>query len=457
MGGRDTRTILLHFGIVLSATAFAMWPSLQNGFVNWDDPGYVTSNLLIRDLSFQGIGEIFRTPSVVGLYHPLTLISLAIDYAISGLDPTQYHRVNFLLHLINSCLVYIFCRRIGLQSMGCLLIAILFGVHPMHVESVAWVSGRKDLLYTMFLLSGLIAWRRYSVSAALRSKYTWYLVTLVFMLLSVLSKVSAVVFPFLILAMDYLSKRKLNMHVYVEKVPFLIVSIAFGILAIHAQDISGALDVAPESTAINRILVAGHSLLTYVIRAVVPYQLSPFHPYTHSMLGALPWYIYASWIPLFIAVYYLLRSSNRTVHFSGIFFLLAIVAGLQVYSVGMAVVADRYSYLSYIGLFIVFVSLIPVHYTKVRIAATVLGCIAVVCYATISFRYARVWENGGTLWSRVVAVYPEDFYGYYNRGDYYLSTDNFELAESDFKQAVKLNSQFADSYHRLGVLYEDNR
>jgi len=184
--------------LVLITTMIVLFPSLQNGFTNWDDPNYLTSNLLIRSLSFDNLGKIFTTP-ILGVHNPLTLFTFAIEYQLWGKDnATNYHLVNLLLHLGNTLLVFFFIRLITKDLWASAIAALLFGIHPLHVESVAWISGRKDLLYAVFFLASLISYTIYAqtnekplkLGNSFRQKH--YLFAIGFFILSIAAKPQAV-------------------------------------------------------------------------------------------------------------------------------------------------------------------------------------------------------------------------------------------------------------------------
>ena len=156
---------------VLLATFIVLLPNLDNGWVNWDDHKYVLENPLIRSLAVENIAAIFTQREFMGNYHPLTLLSLAVDFSLFGLDARGYHATNLLLHLANTALVFWLFTLLGLRSAAAALVALLFGVHPMHLESVAWISARKDVLYGLFFLSGLIAYLNFLLRAESRSKF----------------------------------------------------------------------------------------------------------------------------------------------------------------------------------------------------------------------------------------------------------------------------------------------
>ncbi|ETW97405.1 MAG: hypothetical protein ETSY1_22875 [Candidatus Entotheonella factor] len=220
-------------------TLVVMWPTLGNGWTNWDDQFYVLHNPLIRDISIDRIKTIFLTLQVQGIYHPLTLVSYALDYALSGLEPATYHATNLILHILNVGLVFWFIYLLVGSTHIATVTAILFGIHPMHLESVAWISARKDVLYALFFISGLIVYLYYLQSY--KRKLGLYLLCFLMFLLSLLSKGMAVTFPLLLLCIDFLLKRRLKGVVIWEEVPFLLLSAGFGIIAIIAEQVGAAL------------------------------------------------------------------------------------------------------------------------------------------------------------------------------------------------------------------------
>lgn len=159
-----TNKILLFWlaGILL-LTYIAFYPSLKNGFTNWDDNVYIGENALIKSLSGDNIKKMFNTENAVSNnYHPVTILSLAIDYKLSGYDPKTYHVTNLLFHLLNTALVFWFIFLLsGNKIVVASIVALFFGIHPMHVESVAWISERKDVLYTFFFMAALICYYKY--------------------------------------------------------------------------------------------------------------------------------------------------------------------------------------------------------------------------------------------------------------------------------------------------------
>ncbi|HMD13864.1 MAG TPA: glycosyltransferase family 39 protein, partial [Bacteroidota bacterium] len=212
----NSKTIFFLF----AATAIVYIPSLFNHFTNWDDEIYILNNPLIKNLSVDGVAKIFSTPQYMGNYHPLTLLSYAFDYHLAELQPFVYHVTNLLLHFGCTFLVFFFLIELGMQQTSSFLAALLFGIHPMHVESVAWLSARKDVLYAFFFLGALICYVRYIQ----RDTKRWYILSLLLFICSIFSKAVAVSLPVVVLLIDYLLDRPFSKKSILEKIPFFLFS-----------------------------------------------------------------------------------------------------------------------------------------------------------------------------------------------------------------------------------------
>ena len=208
--GKDTYFIWLLVIVLISFLAFL--PVLHNGFVNLDDDRYILNNPLLFSIDLK---EIFSR-YVEGNYHPFTMLIYAVEYQLFGLNAQGYHAVNLLLHLFNIILVFYAVFLISNKTIIALVAAMLFGIHPLHVESVAWASELKDLLYTFFFLAAYVCYLRYLNE----SKRKFYLWCLILFLLSLLSKAMAVSLPLVLLLTDYFKGRKLNAKAWLEKIPF---------------------------------------------------------------------------------------------------------------------------------------------------------------------------------------------------------------------------------------------
>ncbi|MCH8330158.1 MAG: tetratricopeptide repeat protein [Bacteroidetes bacterium] len=446
---------LVAIGIV-TITFVVFYPSVDAGFTNWDDPVYVTESALITDLSANTLYK-FLTTDVSLNYHPFTMISLAMDYKLYELEPSGYHWTNLIFHLLNTALVFWF---IWLLTGGKIIIAsivsLVFGVHPMHVESVTWIAERKDVLYAFFFLLSSGFYVKYVREGSPK----WIVLVFIFFLCSMMAKAVAVVLPVVFILLDLFLGRKINSKMFAEKIPFLFVSTLFGIHAISIQA-KGAMAAIEVFTLLDRIMFASYGFIMYLIKFVVPLNLSAFYPYPNlSDDGSLPLIFYIS--PLIVmailAVSILMYRRISSIFFSALFYLITIALVLQFISVGRAIIADRYTYIPYIGVaFLLGFGLDQLlNSKKLRIlgyglATAIVGFIGFLSFTT--YERIKVWENSETLWTDVINKYPQVAVAYKNRGNYYGQRNETEKALKDYKVLVAMNSIDSKVYSNLGNIY----
>ncbi len=401
---------------MLALLAFTGWlflPILGNQFTNWDDQFYVIENALLRGPDWKGI---FTQP-VVSNYHPLTIITLALNYQWSGLQPFSYYGGNGLLHLANTGLVFYLAWLLSERRRWvALFVAAIFALHPMHVESVAWISERKDVLYTLFYLLGLIAYWRY-LTLGQWASYGW---ALGWFFLSLLSKPAAVAFPLTLLALDYWKGRSLRQaKVWWEKVPFLALAFAMGVLTLLIQSQKAMASIEMYSL-MHRLFFGCYTLLAYVGRFFWPWPLSPFHPY--PPVNQLGWLIQASPALLLAvagAVWYFRR--NRALVFGMLFYLANVILVAQFISLGNALLAERYTYMPYIGLaFALAMSVALYAPERLRPVLSWGGlAVAVVGFSALTYRYLDTWKNTESLWNTAIRYAPTAPVPRSNRAHYY--------------------------------------
>ncbi len=449
---QDPRTWILAAGLALILTFAAYLPSLQNGFTNWDDDMYVTQNSLLTNPDSHAL----LTTPVSGNYHPLTMWSLVLNYRLSGLEPASYHGVNLILHLANTGLVFLFLRLLtGGKFWTTALGALLFGIHPMHVESVAWIAERKDVLFAFFYLAGLITYLKY-----LKGKHSpWLLATFVAFVLSMASKPAAIVFPFTLALLDWFRKRALTPTATLEKVPFLAVAVAGGLLTLHAQHVTGAMAV--QWTPFEKALFASYGTVMYVVKLFLPVRLSAIYPYVkvpgHG-LGA-EYYVALAVIAVGVPALLYLARRHRPTLFGVAFFFVNIALVLQFATVGQAVMAERYTYLPYIGLFFTLAWWLDERQAPLagRIPARP---ILVVLFALLvpfslyqTWTRCGVWRDSGTLWNDTIAKYPRKNVDAYNyRGQYYQQVGRIDAALADFDQAIAMAPRAPRAWNYKGML-----
>jgi len=286
--------LLYAFGILL-ITFITFSPSLQNGFVNWDDDKNIYENPNITETTnsetfFINLKSIFTT-HVIGNYNPLPVFSFAMEKMAYGMDNlTMWHFDNILLHLICVLLIFRIALALGLKIIPAAFCALLFGIQPMRVESVAWLTERKDVLFGAFYLLALYYYIK-SVKLSFKKRYLFLII--VSFILASLSKIQAVSLPLSMLAVDYFMGRKLSMKLIYEKWFYFLISLVTGLVGIYFLNIQGSLDSNASFAFHERIFIGAYSYIVYIIKSIVPYRMIPMYPYPPS----IGWEFYISMIP----------------------------------------------------------------------------------------------------------------------------------------------------------------
>lgn len=456
-GNGDSTWVWLVLALIVITTVIIYYKAVDFGFLNyWDDNGYVKDNSHITGLAWKNI-KLFFSEFYVGNYQPVTILSYAADYKIGAGQAAAFHFTNILFHILNTCLVFVFIRRISPASaVVALITAGFFAVHPMHVESVAWVSERKDVLYSFFFLLSLIMYAGY-----LKSKKIIHLVySALFFLLSCMSKSAAVVLPLIMFLVDYYGSRKFSRGMILEKIPFFAVSLLFGVVAVWSQKSTGVMqDWAPDMSVAEHLSIVCFSFVSYLFHAFVPLRLSAIYPYQFELSGSLPviYYLSVAFAGGLLFFMWYSRRWGKDVIFGFLFFIITIVLVLQIIPVGGATMADRYSYMPFVGIFFIAGKLIERFSAAgnpgnkhVKYSFTVLAAVFFV-FSYLAHARVKVWENDDTLFSDVIVKYPTSSAAYLNRGIYYknyygatvYANDKLNreiwvnLAIRDFENAIK--------------------
>ena len=426
---------------VLGITFLLFLPVLGNGFTNWDDTLYVTNNALLKDLSFYGIKAIFSTP-VVSNYHPLTILTLAANYQLAELNPWSYHLTSILLHVANTSLVFWFVMLLsGNNKWVSAFSALLFGIHPMHVESVAWISERKDLLYTLFYLLAMIVYIRF-----VKEKKIKYLIAVYALaILSLLSKPAAIVLPFTLILLDYFLKRKWSYSWIIEKLPLFILSSIMAYITVNIQSERAIASVEMHGL-LERICFAGYGLVWYLVKFIFPYPLSALHPFPEQ----LAWYHYAATLVSIAGIILLIfKVRDRNYRFAFGFYIINLILVLQLVSIGNAVVAERYTYVPYISLFFLLgmelYRLIEKGRIKARLLPYGIAAAWLLGLSFITFSRIPVWKTSETLWTDVLDQYPESPRAWTNKGLIYFDTKEYPRVIEDLSNALKYDPNYANA------------
>lgn len=447
--------------LILLLACFACWPALTNGFVNWDDHILILKNPLIRDLSWQGIQQNFEVLHINGAYHPLTNLSWALDHAIWEFNPVGFHLTNVLWHLLNVVLVYLFFLRLTARKDWAILIALLMAIHPMHAEAVAWVSARKDLVYSAFFLGAMLAYLRFSKVP--QFSFGLYLVTVLCFLLALLGKGMAITLPAVLLLIDFWHARKFNLRLVLEKIPFFILAAIFGYIGVVAQNAGGALDDVAVVSLSENIFSGFYSIAEYAVKAIVPAHLAAFHPYPMALGAPVPWYFYSAAVGVVAVVIFLFirRKQQRKIAFGIGFFLVCILPVAKFVPLASFLTAERFTYLPYLGLFLVMaialdVLLKLVEQKRPSRAVFIYGIptVFVLILGVLNFQRMRVWENGKVLWENQIAQYPNDELGYMNLADYLKNTGDEIGALVAYDKAAIVRPNAYKIYCDRGRLHE---
>jgi len=401
------------------------------------------------------------TSQIGGTYVPLPLLSYAIEYKLFGLSPVAFHFTNLLIHLFCTLFVFKILRLFGLKPLFATVGALIYGIHPMGVESVAWATERKDLLYTFFYLASIIAYLTYLKKEQHPSKspYIYIGISWGLFLLALFSKIQAVSLPLVLLAIDFYMKRPIKPKLIVEKIPFFVLSLVFGIAGIFILKNIGALKINELYTLQERLFFGAYAFIAYLIKFIAPFKLSALYPYPVKTGVALPIIYYLS--PLLIAglafTAYRIYQKGRAVVFGILFFTLSVFFLLQIFGAGQGFMADRYTKIPYLGL--VFIvgwctqQYLEKHNTRKVMIFSGLSVILIV-FMVLSFQRARVWKNGETLWTDVIEKYPnKESRPYACRGLYYKENDQPEKALKDFSKDLEIDPNDVEILQYRGNIY----
>lgn len=449
-------TYLIAVFSALLITFACFYNTTNNKFVNWDDDRNFLENEYVstinKDNFWSNSKKIFSS-NVIGNYNPLSIWTFAIEKQLYGFDaPGKWHLTNVILHLI--CVFFIFriSLLLGLRWQGALFVSLLFGIHPMRVESVAWVTERKDVLFGVFYLSALY----YYIKGKLKGNIN-HLIIMVLFLLSLFSKIQAVILPLSMIAVDIYLDEKYEWKSIFKKLPYFLLSLFFGLLGLIFLKDQGALETTVTYPAWQRIFVGSYSYMIYLIKAIVPFRMSPLYPYTPAM----PAYFYPT-IVLFPALaygLYMMYKKNLKVWFFGLFFFTVnIMFLLQILGAGQGFLADRFTYIAYFGLFFIAGFYLDKYLLeKPKLKSVLVGgsLILFLVYGFMTIKQNKVWQNSETLWTHVLKYYQKATLPYGNRANYLREEGRVQEALRDYNKATTLNPNGKQAFNSRARLYFD--
>ena len=448
---KKSKSELLYILILLGFTFLIFSPSLKNEFVNWDDDRNVFENPMVLDLNLKAI----FSQVVIGNYNPLSILSFAIEHRLFGMDPNMMHLTNILLHLICIFFVFKIFRSLNIDLHFALIGAAMFAIHPLRVESVAWITERKDVLYGVFFCWALFLYIK-NMDEPKRMRSFWIFILFI---IGLFAKIQMVALPLTMLAVDYYKGRPLGFKIILEKWHFFIAAFIYGCIGIYFLSQQGSLDTNEGTqSGFQRILIGSYSLITYCIKWLYPYRMSPLYPYPdklsiwHSI--SLP-----GAILLLAGIYWAYRKNIKPLVFGFLFFFVNIVFLLQILGAGQGYLADRFTYIAYIGLFFIFIYYVQEYVRKnANKSTTVLSCcgIYLLYFAFLSYNQTKIWKNSDTLWTHVLKYYKNTSLPYNNRANYFRDKKLFDQALNDYNRAVELKAGHGTYNSRAKLFFNKN-
>lgn len=449
----------LIFAGILVFTILAYSSCIKGDFIRgWDDGAYLFENDYLHAFTAPNLKHMF-TQEEQGNYHPLTMLSYALEYKLYGIDnPVPYHIDNLILHLLITSLVFYFIFLLTKNYFVSFIVMLLFGISTIHVESVAWISERKDLLYTFFFLLSLINYMKYT-SENSKKKYLYY--SLLFFVISCLSKGMAVSLAGVVLLIDFFQNRKFDKKTIIEKLPFIAIAVFFGLLAVKMQGSSVQPDI--PYTASERFRIVTYTIIAYFQKLIAPINLCGFYPYPpkpeNNTIASYFWFFPIAVTAIAALTVYSLKYT-KVIFFSLGFFMITIFLVLQILPVGGASMADRYAYIPSIGFFLLMAFTLDgiISYLKKNMKAAVnivyvLFGVYCIWLPVKTFAYCKVWDGSIKFYADVLEKYPTCLLMHYNRGNELYKDNKYDEALVDFKMNMELDPTDYKPIQMIGAVY----
>jgi tetratricopeptide (TPR) repeat protein len=417
-------------------------------FISWDDTAYTIANKAVTSISFGHIKEWF-TQFYIGNYHPLTMVSYALDYAIGGNQPTIFHTTNVLLHALNAVLLWRLVLLLSGDALVALFTAILWALHPASVEAAAWIAERKTLLSGTFSLAGLICYAKYLDKPSQRTAIT----IIGLGAAAMLSKATAVAFPLSLFAIDIWkgNQKQLNKRLSV-KLPLFALALMIGMIAVKAQQEGGFLNRHEAGNPFMHLLYAGNAYASYITRTMLPVNLSVIYPYpTSLMLPAVFSLLTATVVTTGIVAW----KRHNTILAGGIaFFTVNIIFLLQFIRFGEALSADRYMYLASFGIIFPCTNgIFGLLKDKKRPIAITLTSIAAATLLTLTSLRTAAWQSDLTFFTALADTFPNSAVAHSSLGALYLQKGELSLAEFHLDKATQIDPANYKAWHNKGNMY----
>ncbi|HVO58953.1 MAG TPA: tetratricopeptide repeat protein [Dongiaceae bacterium] len=456
------RPWLLAIGLAV-VTVLAYRPTFSNGFVNYDDPGYVTQNHFVqRGLTLGNLAWAWRA-TIMANWHPLAWISHMTDVSLFGTHASGHHAMSLAFHVLNVILLFYLLRAATGFTWRSAVVAGLFALHPLNVECVAWISERKSLLCTMFTFLTLFAYGWYARKPGIAR----YLLVFVLFGLGLASKPMIVTLPFALLLIDYWPLNRLpvpdadNLSEFfhsarklaLEKVPLLLPVAASCYITVFSQAKTNTVASSSVLSLGARLANALWSYLLYVLKAIWPVDLIIFYPHSQNLI--------AWWKPVLGLAFLIGGSviswrfrSSRYLPVGWLWYLGCLVPVIGIVQVGRQALADRYAYTPLIGLFVIAVwwlSENSAHFPQRRELLPAVSLTALIFFSVLTWRQTAFWKDSFTLFSHAIQVTPVNFIAENNLGEYYMQNGRIDLAYDYLYRATQERPTFGLVHYNLGI------
>jgi len=449
--------------LVLAVVTLVLYiPITHHPFVNYDDDRYVTDNPHVRQGLTAATVKWALTSTEQANWHPLTWMSHALDCSLYRLNAGGHHFNSLLWHVVNVLLLFLFLVRFTERFGPSFFVAALFALHPIEVESVAWVAERKNVLCTTFFLLALLAYGWY----ARKPDWKRYLAMLLLFAMGLAAKPMVITLPFVLLLLDYWPLRRVGdsdsgIHpaswpkLILEKVPLLVLSAGSALVTMGAQQSGGAVRSVTEFSFVLRLENAICSYAMYLWKMVWPLRLAPLYPHPGSSLAA--WQVAMAVLVLITITAFVIRfRSHRCLLVGWLWFLGTLVPVIGLVQVGEAAMADRYAYIPLIGIFIMIAFGVAesVEASKFRRQLAITGGMILLALAVLSWRQIGYWRNSVELWTHALAVTQNNFVAEDNLGGALILEDKEEEAHAHFEAAARINPHDPMSRSNLGAYFQ---
>ncbi len=433
------------FIFLVTTTVLIYWPSLFNGYLNWDDTTHYLENPYLHPLNFHNFLNIFST-DVNQTYIPLTELSFAIENFIFGYNPLVSHLINIFLHAGVTGLVFLCALAMGFTLPAAGLASLLFGIHPMHVESVTWVTGRKDVLYAFFYLFSLLWYLRWFHTG----KQYYYTFSLLSGILSILAKPMALSLPLVLLVCDLYLKRKWSWRILWEKLPYFFYTIPIAGMTYFLN--SRVVDFQwPQS-----VMTWFWCFIFYLRKFLFPGELNPLYSLPQPVAWTNVEYTIAMLLMIIAVGVWWKNRTNKIFNFAFLFYFGSIFFLLRLDNTAdVHIVADRFMYLASFGICLLAADTAIKVYNRTAVKslsrkmAFMLGGSIIAMLILLTVRQQFTWRDSVTLWSVVLNKNPASFLALTNRANAHLQRKNSDLAIADLEYSLRVNPTQALAFYNL--------